>query len=107
MVTVSAPVASIPSKGLVLILEVPALPGLVALIADHLVTVVLILLTHLHSPVLLPGAWVFLSKPAPHGVHGGGGRAGRGEGGAAVVTVAHLLSAGAHCVVTPALGRVI
>ena len=35
MVTISAAVTSIPSKCLMLILEVPALPGLVALVANQ------------------------------------------------------------------------
>lgn len=98
MMTVSSSVATTRCECFVFILEVPALPRLVALVVHQLVAVVLVFLAHLHSPGLVdPG--MLLTKPASHGVSLGGGGAGGGPGGAAVEGVAHVPIAGADCVV--------
>ena len=67
MMTVSSSVATTRCECFVFILEVPALPRLVALVVHQLVAVVLVLLSHLHSPGLVD-AGVLLTKPASHGV---------------------------------------
>ena len=67
MMTVSSSVATTRRECFVFILEVPALPRLVALVVHQLVAVVLVFLAHLHSPGLVdPG--MLLTKPASHGV---------------------------------------
>ena len=106
MVTVLAGVTAAARVLLVLVLQVPALPHLVAVLADQLVAVVLVVQADVHLPCLVTRVGMLLPKPAPHGV----GLRGRGQGGAEgrarVVSVAEVLVAGAHSLVIVTVGLV-
>ena len=94
------------------------LSDLEATLADHLEAVILIGLTSLLFPGLVPGARMFLAEVADLGVRLGGGRRGGGEGGAGVVGVAvggvagadralHAVRHRVRVILGPAVGRVV
>ena len=101
-----AGVAAAASVLLVLVLQVPALPHLVAVLADQLVAVVLVVQADVHLPCLVTRVGMLLPKPASHGVGLRGGGQGGAKGGARVVSVAEVLVAGAHSLVIVTVGLV-
>ena len=92
---------------LVLVLQVPALPHLVAVLADQLVAVVLVVQADVHLPGLVTRVRMFLPKPASHGVRLRGGGQGGAVARARVVSVAEVLVAGAHGLTVMTVGLVI
>ena len=107
VVTVAPGVAPAPRVLLVLVLEVPALPHLVPVLAHQLIAVVLVVQADVNLPGLVTRVGMLLSKPAPHGVCLRGGGEGRAVGGASVVIIAQVGVTGADGLVIVTVGLII